>query len=400
MNSQPAVEPALLPALREADEALARARPRPQLKQNILAEFDRKAPKKQRRQTISAWAFAGAILATIAYVVLSIDDGPHHPNRRAFVEPNHPIVETVEPSPTDSAAQPSLRPLPIQKEPRPEVRPDLNVAPTSPPPAPTNVFPQPNETLAPTPLPSNRQFPGPVKPERRLITPTPPKSAPSPSSTARTKLDSSVFAPWTNAPARQSKQPEDPFAGLSTGGGPDRPRHTPKSPTNPPATPPKNNESPPDKPVFDAEGAEVHLIGIYEGNGGTANVHLARPGPALLVLSAYAATTWTVTMTSDVELRAVILLGYEEQKLNIGVDVVEVFVSYEKSGEFLGCGYEWPDLDPNSGCETGELIANIKEAFGLSPSSFSGCYAGSTFMLSENGASGTCAGGYPFSSFP
>lgn len=399
MKSQPAVEPALLPALRQADEALARLRPRPQLKQNILAEFDRKAQKKQPRQTISAFAFAGAILATIAYVVLSIDDGAHNPSRRAIVEPNHKTVEVIEPPPTDSAAQPSFRPLPIQKEPRPEVRPELNVVPTSPP-APTNVFPEPKETLAPAPLPSNQRFPGPVKPERRFITPVQPKSAPSPASTAGAKLDSPVFSPWTNAPARQSKQPEDPFAGLTTGGGPERPRQTPKSPTNPPGAPPKNNESPPDKPVFDAEGAEVHLIGIYEGNGGTANVHLARPGPALLVLSAYATTTWTVTMTADVELRAVLLLGYEEQKLNIGVDVVEVFVSYEKTGEFLGCGYEWPDLDPNSGCETGELIAGIKEVFGLSPSSFSGCYAGSTFTLGENGAAGTCAGGYPFSSFP
>lgn len=400
MKSQPAVEPALLPALRQAEEALARLRPRPQLKQNILAAFDRKAQKKHPRQTISAFAFAGAILATIAYVVLSIDDGDRHPNRRAIVEPNPKAVEALEPSPTDSAAQPSLRPLPIQKEPRPEVRPELNLAPTSPPPAPTNVFPEQNETLAPTPLPSNQPFPGPVKPERRFSTPPRPKSAPSSSSAAGAKLDSPVFSPWTNAPARQSKQPEDPFAGLTTGGGPERPRQTPKSPANPPAAPPKNNESPPDKPVFDAEGAEVHLIGIYEGNGGTANVHLARPGPALLVLSAYSATTWTVTMTPDVELRAVLLLGYEEQKLNIGVDVAEVFVSYEKTGEFLGCGYEWPDLDPNSGCETGELIANIKDVFGLSPSSFSGCYAGSTFLLGENGAAGTCAGGYPFSSFP
>lgn len=398
MKSQSAVAPAFLPALREAEEALARVRPRPQLKQNILAKLDRHAQRNSPRQTISVFAFAGAILATVAYVVLCIDENAGNPKQRAIVEPQPRNVETIEPLPVDSAAKPSLRPGPIQKEPRPDFGPDVNVPPTSVPPVPTNVLPQPNQTLAPTPRPLNKQIPESIGPERRWTLTPRPTSAPSPSTGA--KLEPPWFSPWTNAPAPRSKPLEDPFAGFSRGGGPGRTRQPPKPPGSPPATPPKPNETPPDKPVFDDEGADVHLIGIYEGNGGAAKVHLARPGPALLVLSAYAATTWTVTVTADVELRAVILLGYEEQKLNIGVDVVEVGLSYEKTGEFLGCGYEWPDLDPNSGCETGDLIANIKEAFGLSASSFSGCYAGSAFVIGENGATGTCAGGYPFSSFP
>jgi len=156
----------------------------------------------------------------------------------------------------------------------------------------------------------------------------------------------------------------------------------------------------------DDQKLDAHVFGIYEAatssDTGFATVHVTRPGPMILVLSAYAATTWTVIAGPETEIRSIYLLGYEAQKLAQAPDSIKVFSSFEAAGEFLGCAYEWPDASPHSGCETGPFLTALQDVFGLDVASFHGCYAGSSFTLTEDGASGACMTemGYAFTGFP
>ena len=45
------------------------------------------------------------------------------------------------------------------------------------------------------------------------------------------------------------------------------------------------------------------------------------------------------------------------------------------------CGYEIPDMDPYSGCETPDLQAIVEARTGLAMASFQGCYAGGDYVV-------------------
>jgi hypothetical protein len=98
---------------------------------------------------------------------------------------------------------------------------------------------------------------------------------------------------------------------------------------------PKESETVARQPVepaaVNAATAEVHLVGLYEGQERTrsASVTVKRPGKRVtLVLTSYETVTWQVSVDPETVLEKVILGGYERQAvkgLSDGVPVVEAF---------------------------------------------------------------------------
>jgi hypothetical protein len=143
---------------------------------------------------------------------------------------------------------------------------------------------------------------------------------------------------------------------------------------------------------------ELHVVGIYDpyspvtGQQGPATVHIDRPGSVVLFLSAYSATDWTVTAGPNTDLVSVIAHGYDAQTVTAPPGVPTTALSYQANGQFLGCGYEYPDTDPHSGCETPELLAEITKLTALPVSSFHGCYAAADFQINADlSSSSTCS---------
>lgn len=161
-------------------------------------------------------------------------------------------------------------------------------------------------------------------------------------------------------------------------------------------------------PPADACGAtELHVVGLYDsydaasGQENAAHVHVDRPGLVKLFLSAYSATAWSVTTGPDTDLLEVVAHGYHTQSVSAPAGVPASAVSYETDGIFLGCGYEWPDMDPTSGCETDQLVPAIETFMGQPVSSFHGCYAMSDVTIAADLSSASnCAtgGGYDHTS--
>jgi len=145
-------------------------------------------------------------------------------------------------------------------------------------------------------------------------------------------------------------------------------------------------------------GVEVHVVGIYDpyntatNTQGPANVHIDREGQVALVLTSYSATDWTVTAGPDTEIVSVTAAGYEAVTVNAPAGVPTTTISYAQSQQFLGCGYEFPDQDPWSGCETPELLDAVAQLVGRKVSSFHGCYAASDFVINDDlTSSSNCA---------
>lgn len=117
---------------------------------------------------------------------------------------------------------------------------------------------------------------------------------------------------------------------------------------------------------------ELHVVGLYTGVAPAAGtppatrVKLVRPGPMVLVVSAYDTTRWTIEPGPETQLLQVIHNGYEDQVVNapMGVSIVD------KSGleRIVGSAYQWIDPD------TGVLVAAAEALTGLSLYSFGGCY--------------------------
>lgn len=153
---------------------------------------------------------------------------------------------------------------------------------------------------------------------------------------------------------------------------------------------PSNVVSPGDGDPNTCDGAELHVVGIYDpyndatNTQGPANVHIDRPGPVKLFLSSYSATDWNVTAGPDTQLVEIIAHGYDPQTVNAPQGVPTTTFSFVQNGVFLGCGYEYPDQDPTSGCETPELLAAIQQHTGQTAASFHGCYAASDFVIGAN----------------
>jgi hypothetical protein len=153
---------------------------------------------------------------------------------------------------------------------------------------------------------------------------------------------------------------------------------------------------------------ELHVVGVYDPYSaatnvqGPASVHIDRPGSVVLFLSSYSAADWTVTTGPETDLVAVYTHGYEAQTVQAPDGVETTVLSFESGADFLGCGYEFPDQDPTSGCETPELLAGIEGLLDLPVTSFHGCYAASDFTIGADlSSSSNCAVdmGYSHTSF-
>jgi hypothetical protein len=132
-----------------------------------------------------------------------------------------------------------------------------------------------------------------------------------------------------------------------------------------------------------SDAPELNIISSYEarsdhGNGahptGTTNVHIERSGPQVVVLSSYEPVEWNVTAAPGAQIVQLIATGYYTPTVNAPAGVPVEILSYDASGEFVGCAYEFPDSDPFSGCETPEYFRFVEELTGLEVTSFHGCY--------------------------
>lgn len=156
--------------------------------------------------------------------------------------------------------------------------------------------------------------------------------------------------------------------------------------------------TPPVRPPTNCKGPELHVVGIYDpydsasNKQGPAHVHIERHGPVKLFLSSYSATDWTVTTGPATQLIAVVAHAYEAVTVNAPAGVPVDILNTAQTGKFLGCGYEVPDKDPFSGCETPELLTAIEQQMQQPVRSFHGCYAASDFVIdAQLGSSSNCA---------
>jgi cysteine-rich repeat protein len=146
---------------------------------------------------------------------------------------------------------------------------------------------------------------------------------------------------------------------------------------------------------------EVNVVSVYESNGdhsggnhpnGTFSLHVDRLGPQILVLASYEPITWTVTAAEGTEILEIVASGYHAQTVNAPAGIPIDIVSYDQTGNFLGCAYEYPDQDPTSGCETPDLFAAVEAYLGTEITSFNGCYQMSEATLNTDlSASGNCS---------
>lgn len=180
------------------------------------------------------------------------------------------------------------------------------------------------------------------------------------------------------------------------GGGNLPPNPPPNPPTNPPTNPPPPNPNP--GGVVQCTNSELHVVGIYDayndatGSNGPASVHIDRAGSIVLFLSSYSEAQWTVTAGPDTILESIVVSGYETVSVDGPAGVPVYTMIAEQSGSFVGCGYEYPDQDPNSGCESPELITSIEHLLGQPAISFHGCYAASDFNIGADlTSSSNCA---------
>jgi len=147
---------------------------------------------------------------------------------------------------------------------------------------------------------------------------------------------------------------------------------------------------PPGDPPGLCGDVELHVVSLYDAydsildQEGVAHVHVDRPGQVRLFLASYSAVTWNVTTGPDTMLVDVTAHGYDAQTIIAPDGVPTAILGYDVDFTFLGCAYEYPDQDLNSGCETPELLANIEATLGQPVSSFHGCYAASEFTIAAD----------------
>jgi TARSH-like protein len=172
-----------------------------------------------------------------------------------------------------------------------------------------------------------------------------------------------------------------PAAGCSLYFGSDDPLLPEESPTDPAMDPeiPQPPPLPPPAPATNCGTPEVHVVSIYETSSnhsvaGNASVAIERPGRHILVLSSYEATNWHVTLGANVSIRAVELIGYKTQT----VDLANIPVTHD-----TGCGYSYPYN--GGGCDTNALFATVQARTGLGVTTFHGCYQASQWALHADG---------------
>lgn len=125
---------------------------------------------------------------------------------------------------------------------------------------------------------------------------------------------------------------------------------------------------------------ELHVFGVYEAQAGSAiTVSIDRAGvPLTIVLSSYESVTWTLDLAPGVIVDEVMLNGYEPQSVQ-GHGAAPVSDRSGAGRYVTACGYHWPGN--GGGCETQQLVSGVEALTGLELTTFTGCYAGTTFSL-------------------
>lgn len=126
---------------------------------------------------------------------------------------------------------------------------------------------------------------------------------------------------------------------------------------------------------------ELNVVGVYEsqsGTGGPVSVTVTRTAEMVLVLTSYSSVDWQIDLDAAHDVTEVIVSSYDVSTWAFtGAGTAPVtYVGW--IGE---CGYEIPDMDPHSGCETPDLQAAVERRTGLAMSSFQGCYAGGDYRV-------------------
>lgn len=158
---------------------------------------------------------------------------------------------------------------------------------------------------------------------------------------------------------------------------------------------------------------ELHVVGIYSASSpssfGELVLRVERAGPAVLVLSAYEETRWTIVPGSGAEVDRVIATGFGAQEVDAPDGVEIEIIDVASSGEMLGLGVVWPSESDRGGecadffspaqCdlyasawrlhlqrrieEVSRLVERAEDRTGLALGTFHGCQAMTELTLAE-----------------
>jgi hypothetical protein len=161
------------------------------------------------------------------------------------------------------------------------------------------------------------------------------------------------------------------------------------------------------------EQPELHIVGIhtaYRGLDlpfGQATIRVERPGPSVLVLSAYEPTRWIVEPGPGAVVERVIATGYKAQQISAPAGIEVEIVDIATAGDLLGLAVVWPsEMDRDGSCtdffspaecdlfggawrneldkrvaELTRLVERAEDRTGLSLSTFHGCHSMSELAL-------------------
>ncbi len=133
--------------------------------------------------------------------------------------------------------------------------------------------------------------------------------------------------------------------------------------------------------------AELHVIGVYEGTGGThGTVHgtvdvtvRARPRPIVLVLSSYEAVDWRLTIEPGATIERVLVSDFPG-----GIASIVTGLPAGVTPEVIDAcdfGFGWEPEHNTGGSDIRRTIAAIRGLTGLAETTFQGCYAGTSFTV-------------------
>ena len=125
---------------------------------------------------------------------------------------------------------------------------------------------------------------------------------------------------------------------------------------------------------------ELHIIGQYQPARGIVTVTVGHLGaPVVLSHSSYEPTTWNVVIEPGAVVERILIDGYNTQTV---VAPATVPVDNRSAGPGpIACAHRWPS--DTGGCDTVGLVASLFTATGLRPTSFIGCYEGSSYRIGE-----------------
>jgi hypothetical protein len=136
--------------------------------------------------------------------------------------------------------------------------------------------------------------------------------------------------------------------------------------------------------------ADLLVIGVYEtrsdhsGNyepQGTATVHILNRGtaPLTLVLSSYEPTLWKLDIAPGVNIREIILNGYNEQEIS-GASGITVTDRSGSGHSFVSSAYQWPSGNAAA------LVDDVEDYTGLTLTEFAGVYRATDFTVASSPA--------------